>query len=211
MSFSLLTRIFNHANIIKYCQRPFGSAEEMNKALIDNINERVRPTDTLFHLGDFSFGRKDKKTNDAAQYLEQIKCKNVIIIPGNHDPHYFNGLPREEFGQLFAGCYPFLRLKTEWRGERIDIFLFHYACRVWMKSHHGTWHLYAHSHGTLPDLPNSMSLDVGVDCHNYRPLNVEEIAALMAKKTFESIDHHQTRDENLPVDEYTKWAEKNAH
>jgi calcineurin-like phosphoesterase family protein len=181
---------FNHANVIKYCQRPFASVDEMNQALIDNINERVQPGDTLYHLGDFSFGRRDRKTNDAAKYLERIRCKNVMIIPGNHDPHHANGLPRKEFAQLFAGCYPFFRLKAELAGVRAEIFMFHYACRVWMKSHHGTWHLYGHSHGTLEDLPNSMSLDIGVDSHNYRPLNIADIAALMAKKTFTPIDHH---------------------
>jgi calcineurin-like phosphoesterase family protein len=181
---------FGHANIIKYCQRPFASAGEMNQVLINNINERVQPEDTLFHLGDWSFGR-DKKTNDAQVYLEQIRCKKVIIIPGNHDPHHANGLPKKEFAELFAGCYPFLRLKlTEWVDEPTEIFLFHYACRVWIKSHHGTWHLYGHSHGTLPDLAASRSLDIGVDCHNFRPLNVPEIAELMAKKKFEPIDHH---------------------
>lgn len=158
--------------------------------MIDNINERVQPGDTLFHLGDWSFGRREKKTNDAEIYLEQIKCKNIIIIPGNHDPHYPNCLPRKEFAQLFAGCYPFYRLKTEWEGKPVEIFMFHYACRVWNKSHFGVWHLYGHSHGTLDDLSDSMSLDIGVDSHKFRPLNIGEIAELMKQKTFKPIDHH---------------------
>ena len=113
---------FGHANIIRYCKRPFTSVEEMDQTLINNINELVQTEDTLYHLGDFSFGRQSK-TNNAARYLEQIKCKKVIIIPGNHDPHYATGLPREEFAQLFAGCYPFLRLKTKWGDERLEIFM----------------------------------------------------------------------------------------
>jgi calcineurin-like phosphoesterase family protein len=62
--------------------------------------------------------------------------------------------------------------------------------RVWNKSHHGAWHLYGHSHGTLPDDPNALSFDCGVDCHNYTPISFEQVEAIMAKKTFKPIDHH---------------------
>ena len=43
---------FSHANIIKYCDRPFESVEEMNEAIIKRHNERVKPEDTVFFLGD---------------------------------------------------------------------------------------------------------------------------------------------------------------
>ena len=47
---------FGHENIIKYCNRPFTSTEEMDKALISNWNKVVKPEDTVFHLGDFAVG-----------------------------------------------------------------------------------------------------------------------------------------------------------
>ena len=46
---------FGHENIIKYCGRPFKDVEKMNERLIKNWNEVVKDTDTIFHLGDFSF------------------------------------------------------------------------------------------------------------------------------------------------------------
>lgn len=60
--------------------------------------------------------------------------------------------------------------------------LFHYAMRVWQASHHGTYHIYGHSHGTLSDNPNSLSFDIGVDCHNYSPINYQDIKNIMKQK-----------------------------
>lgn len=75
---------FGHANIIKYCNRPFRTAGEMDKVILDNINAVVRPDDTLWHGGDFSFGR-----GTSPQTIEftrrQILCKNIRLIVGNHD------------------------------------------------------------------------------------------------------------------------------
>jgi len=71
-----------------------------------------------------------------------------------------------------------------------QIILCHYAMRVWDKSHWGIWHLYGHSHGSLPDDPRSLSYDVGVDKNNFTPLLFEEVKEIMSKKTFKPVDHH---------------------
>jgi len=47
---------FNHKNTISYAQRPFESVEEMNEVMIEHWNALVRDEDTIYHLGDFSFG-----------------------------------------------------------------------------------------------------------------------------------------------------------
>ena len=38
---------FGHENVIKFCDRPFACADEMNEALISNWNERVNGNDTV--------------------------------------------------------------------------------------------------------------------------------------------------------------------
>ena len=45
---------FNHIGIIKFCDRPFSSVEEMNQALIDNWNSTIPSDGIVFHLGDFN-------------------------------------------------------------------------------------------------------------------------------------------------------------
>jgi len=71
---------FFHRNIIKYCGRPFSSVDEMNDALIKNWNAIVSASDTIIHVGDFSFCQ-DKI---AAQILSSLKGLK-ILVRGNHD------------------------------------------------------------------------------------------------------------------------------
>ena len=47
-----------------------------------------------------------------------------------------------------------------------------------------------HSHGSLADDPNSLSFDVGVDCHDFKPVSLDRVSEVMASKTFKPIDHH---------------------
>lgn len=156
---------FSHANIMKYCMRPFFRVEEMDEAILHNINQMVGAGDTLYHLGDFSFDRYSK-TNGAEKFRAQINCRNIILITGNHDPHYSTGQAKREFASIFSGCYDRMRLRIDGydhNGRQREIVLDHYALRVWNKSHHGAWHAYGHSHASLPDCSNSLSTDVGVD------------------------------------------------
>ena len=74
------------------------------------------------------------------------------------------------------------------RGQHLVV-LCHYALKVWNASHWGTYHLYGHSHGMLPDDPKSRSFDVGVDCHNFYPLAYEEMKGIMKQKEWVRPQH----------------------
>lgn len=173
---------FNHANIAgPKCStwssgyRNFDSVQEMNETLIKNWNDKVKKDDVVYHLGDVGFA--------TAELLRPILLRlngHKYLCIGNHEKAALGN--RDQFLQI-----------TDVRFAKVGnqlIWLSHYAHRVWDRSHHGVWHLYGHSHGSLPDDPNSMSFDVGVDCHNYSPLSFDEVAAIMTKKTFKPIDHH---------------------
>ena len=58
--------------------RPFTSTEEMDEAMIKSWNERVKPTDKVYHLGDVVINRKALKT------LYRLNGDKVLI-KGNHD------------------------------------------------------------------------------------------------------------------------------
>ena len=70
----------NHDNIRGYCNRPFSSTGEMNEALIQRWNEKVKETDTVYVVGDMFLGRPE----DAAPLVRRLKGRK-ILIRGNHD------------------------------------------------------------------------------------------------------------------------------
>lgn len=176
---------FDHKNILKFCpNRKFSSVEEMNRAIIDNHNELVGENDTVIFQGDFCFGNIDQWR----QHRSQLNG-DFILIRGNHDKFQHN-----QMRDMFNGIYD--RLEVKIKDEELkdgwqNIICDHYALRVWDRSHHGTWHTYAHSHGSLPDDPNSLSCDIGVDCWDMKPVSYEQLKNCMKNKTFKPIDHHR--------------------
>ena len=192
---------FGHANIIKYCNRPFPSVDEHDECLIANWNSIVKIGDVVYHLGDFGLLPENR-----AREIRRRLNGNVFFIEGNHDKTTFK--IRDAFG-----WYNQVR-SVRFNGD--EFFLSHYAHRVWNKSHHGVIHLYGHSHNSLPDDPNSRSFDVGVDAtaarlsgqssgltpplgstkkEDYRPLSYDEVKAIIAKKNWKPIDHHGRKEE----------------
>lgn len=57
---------FGHENVIRFCDRPFSSANEMDEAMIANWNARVKGDDTVYVLGDMFFRSTNAETIFAA-------------------------------------------------------------------------------------------------------------------------------------------------
>lgn len=169
---------FGHKNIIKFSERPFASLEEMDAEMIRRWNEKVGETDEVYHLGDFGLCSPSYLAN----ILSQLNGK-IYLITGNHETAALACKDRFEWIKDYYELY--IPDNDAHKGERF-IALFHYAMRVWNGSHHGTWHLYGHSHGSLPDDIHSLSFDIGVDCHHFYPLSYPEVKEIMAKKEWTS-------------------------
>ena len=71
-----------HANIIRYCSRPFGDVEEMNRALIDAWRRDVGDRDTILNGGDIALGGS-LKGKWRTQVTESPGHK--VLVVGNHD------------------------------------------------------------------------------------------------------------------------------
>lgn len=172
---------FGHANIIKYCNRPFADVTEMDEQMTARWNAKVKPGDVVYHIGDFSLAK------DASLIQNYAKALNgqIHLILGNHDQK------RVQFLKGFADVKPYKEVKI---GDQ-KIIMCHYAFKTWNGSHRGSWDLHGHSHGSLPKDMNAKQIDVGVDCWNFTPISFEEVAEEMKKHVFVPIDHHKEREE----------------
>lgn len=184
---------YSHTNIAgpkvsswKSGYRDFGSVQEMNAALIKNINDCVKEDDILYHLGDWSFGG----VHNIIYFRRALICKNIHLILGNHDQHIVDE-EIEYNGESFNPFDLFSSVQNTFTGYigKTHFHLSHYSHRVWPSSHKGGIHLYGHSHGSIADYGKSM--DVGVDAHKeFRPYHINEILQIMSKRDISKIDHH---------------------
>ncbi len=159
---------FGHKNIIKHCDRPFDSVEEMDETMISNWNDRVQKGDRIYHLGDFAVYCS---TEHAHNILKRLNGE-IFLIRGNHDKTV----------KSLEGKFAFVRDYYELKYKPIHVCLFHYALRTWRGRHYGSWHLYGHSHGSLPPLKGEKCCDVGVDVWDYSPVSIEELQEKFTKE-----------------------------
>jgi calcineurin-like phosphoesterase family protein len=164
---------FNHENIIKYSNRPFSSILEMNEKIIENWNMKVAPNDTIYHLGDFGFQSKLGEEYNLHNILRRLNGQKHLII-GNHDS------VQNMKGWSTINNY----LSTKINGKQV--IMFHFPIESWDKKRYFSYHLHGHTHGMLPDDPNKLRLDVGIDaqCKDYSPISFDEVVLLMKNKTF---------------------------
>ena len=151
----------------------------MDNTIIKNINDKVKENDVLYHLGDFCFGPKDdnKYMQLIEKYRNSIKCKNLSLIFGNHDRKHL----KSQYEKIFTSVSDYHEIKL----NGMHLILSHFPMRSWNKVHRGSYMLYGHVHGKLfneDSLSSSLTLDVGVDTHNFNPWNIVEINNLMKIK-----------------------------
>ena len=159
----------NHKNILKYESesRPFNTVEEMNQAIIDNINEVVQQDDTLLILGDIFMGPKDK----AEGWLEQINCRNVMVVLGNHDSNKW----KQEYYRSLGWS---ITDHTVVERNCFRFFCYHYPIeetgqQLYTKQ---DIYLYGHVHSKAPKgLQSDNTYHVGLDTNNLYPVSIEQI------------------------------------
>lgn len=155
-----------HENVIRFNNRPFQFAEEMNEVLITNYNSVVTDKDTVYILGDLSFRLDIEQAN---KKFARLKGKKHLII-GNHDKY-------EQYNpNLFKEIcdYKFIA------DGGLRIALMHYPMLEWNRSRYGSLMLHGHIHsdGTYNEENRRNGIrryDVGVDANFYYPVSLDHI------------------------------------
>lgn len=140
---------FHHKNILDFEARPFTSIDEMRDAMVKSWNDAVMKNDTVYHLGDFSFG-------DIKKWREMLNDLrgNIILIKGNHDKSKITEQALRE--GLISEYHP---LGTIIKAEKMILNLSHYPMMIGARPRNFSIHGHLHSH----DTGFTNHLNVGVD------------------------------------------------
>lgn len=175
---------FYHRNIIKYSDRPFENIYEMNDKIIANWNSVVKPGDTVYFLGDFSFCSK-------AWSIELFKRLNgeVILIKGNHDGnnqrmldigfkevHY--SMTMEIAGeQVLLNHYPYQGKEAEARETECVSENREEKLRKQRPKDEGGWLLHGHVHNYWKF--KGKMINLSTEMWDYTPVSLETIEQLI--------------------------------
>lgn len=172
---------FCHKNIIRFCDRPWSTTEEMNEGLVERWNKKVSPDDTVFCLGDFCFGG----SAEWKKWREKLNG-HIILIRGNHDRRMSSTME-----VLFDEVLYQAQLEIDGRSVYLNHYPFLTYGGCWRKEKAAVWQLFGHVHsksgvcgadsGRLKYL-FSTQYDVGVDNNNYEPISWNEVEKIIEKR-----------------------------
>jgi calcineurin-like phosphoesterase family protein len=161
----------------------------MHETLIKNWNDRVKPGELVYVLGDFSFANP----NLTRKVMERLNGKK-ILIKGNHDMPAHKAI-QAGFDEVHENIFIWL---TASGGKKYKVFLSHFPYRhnalMWLKykifggywdtryNHkrmvdEGNWLLHGHTHQRYKQ--KRRMIHVGVDAWDYRPVSHHEIIKLI--------------------------------
>lgn len=197
---------FGHANIIKYCDRPFASTEEMNQELVNDWNSKVKKEDLVLHLGDVAFLNQEK----IDYILSRLNGKKLLIL-GNHDR-------KDKLEKHFSeGIFHYLTIS---RGKQKYV-LMHYPIESWDGKFHGVPHLHGHCHGTI-DNKGLLRFDMGWDVwkemvdldwlvgyinKNRQKIKAESTNVKFRDVFFEKLYSRATKDQEKELEEISNFLD----
>lgn len=145
--------------------RPFSSTEEMDETMVQRWNDTVRPTDTVYHLGDVVIARR------SLQMIRRLNGRK-ILIRGNHDIFKDDDYREVGFEQIHG-----VRVFT-------DQFIFsHIPLHPDSVTHRFRVNVHGHLHGNrvMQTVKNKTQIDprylcVCVEQTDFRPISFDEVA-----------------------------------
>ena len=195
---------FGHRNIIKYCNRPWNTVEEMDEALIHNWNSIVGKNDIVFDLGDFAFASNQRWR----ELVSRVNGKHYLIL-GNHDVSRY---PGDSIMDLFEGVEHQMLLDIDGRYVYLNHYPFLCYGGAWRNPDNAVYQLFGHIHSgpnsTGKDTDRLVHLfpyqyDIGVDNNNYFPVSWNQIKEIITKQVNEGVSS-PNKDHTIPDEVYNE-------
>jgi calcineurin-like phosphoesterase family protein len=155
---------YGHLNIIRYCNRPFQTVEEMDQVIIDNWNSVVKEDDLVYVIGDITMSYKKEKMKNIFDRLNG----NKVLIKGNHDKRHT--IPVESFIDIVE--------RVRIVGDNYDFVLVHDPAEASANHSSGQKYLCGHLHSLKPDRIYHNWIDIGVDANDFTPISLEQVINL---------------------------------
>lgn len=168
---------FSHANIIKYCDRPFKTAKEMDSHMWDIIKKFDTEDYRIHFLGDWGFEWPEEAMDGFKNW------QNHVMVYGNHDSER-PGFYKRWFGTIVGS-------RHTWKEHRItitdgdsNIVLSHEPQRHVETDY---VNIYGHHHNNMTRYPEKFKKDygwifgskshfnVGVELIDYTPKTITEV------------------------------------
>lgn len=98
---------FGHANIVRFCNRPFRDpagepdVDAMREGILNRINSVVGPQDELWILGDSIMGNWQQSMN----IISRFTAGRVVLVAGNHDRCHPSDRRWERFLPLYQDAF----------------------------------------------------------------------------------------------------------
>ncbi len=169
MVFFIADTHFGHKNVLKLCNRPFDTIEQMNETIIENWNRRVAGRDSVYVLGDMFF-----RCEDPEAILRRLHGKKHLII-GNHDSSWINKM---DTGRYFQS----VELMEVISDGAHAMTLCHYPLLSWKHSKTSYMiHGHIHANTDMDFWPliatREKLLNAGVDLNGFQPVPFDELLA----------------------------------
>jgi calcineurin-like phosphoesterase family protein len=173
---------FGHANIIKYCERPFNSVAHMNASMIGSWNGVVAPGDIVYYLGDFAM-----QPHLVADILPKLNGKKLLIA-GNHDRcHPKIGSPTKWLQAYIDAGFDSVQvdMQMEIAGKNVLLHHFPYRAETEPKQKYygqrpvddGGWLIHGHVHNRWK--VSGRQINVSVENWNFEPVALDTIADII--------------------------------
>jgi calcineurin-like phosphoesterase family protein len=195
------------------------TVEEHAEWIKEEWDKHIDGETVVFNLGDVCFN--DPK-GDNFDLFSRLPCKDHYVLWGNHNSgskqcydaalsDLFSEMkvnPTEHF-QAIPEVYPLKFNNVTFAGRELtirvgrqEICMSHFPKLIWDHMSRGSFSLSGHSHGNSPErnpeAPLQKALDVGVENaikFNGTPFfTLDEIESIMASKTIEILDHHDSTE-----------------
>lgn len=158
---------FGHENVLRLCNRPFDTIEQMNETLIQNWNRRVTGSDNIYIVGDMFF-----RCDDPEAILRRLHGKKHLLI-GNHDSSWMSKVKLDKY-------FKSVELMAITSTGTHAVTLCHYPLLSW-KHARTSYMIHGHIHANTDMdfwpllLARENVLNAGVDLNGFQPVTLEEL------------------------------------